>query len=308
VIFLNKPLHKLLRWLSSVFLTGTDGQFLIRDSALDAEVKWGSETLALGIGAPPAAGIDLYIESAANPAIRIREAGNNAGSYFQIENLSDSQSAIDIPNGITDGDQLFDINVQGNGTGNSTFRFNRATNVSGTVIVSFMRGDGANTTDHSLTSGTSGTLVDLCQNGGGFTVNSGMNLVGIIAKTANETVVNSTTLQNDDHLVFAGIASADYTIEYNIMCGGPSAADIDFAITVPTGATAHYQIVLGPLTTDPSELRQSTTTGLRTGTRLICWVDMDTTAGNIQLQWAQGTADAGTTTVYRGSMMTVWEI
>lgn len=165
--FLSKAKHLVDRWLSSTFLSGTDGQFLIRDSTLDAEVKWGSRTLDLGIGADPVSGIELFIEgNSGNADIRLHDSAANAASFFDIIHSSDSGAQLNPTNGVTDGNLNFDINATANGTGNSITRFNRSTNVSGTVAVRFLRGDDSNTHDHGLTSGTSGVLADFCRNGG----------------------------------------------------------------------------------------------------------------------------------------------
>lgn len=143
-------------------------------------------------------------------------------------------------------------------------------------------------------------------------------------KTANEVVNNSATLQDDNELVFPLEASAIYEFSLYASYDASTAADVKFAFAVPSGATLSVG-QMGPFTAatgnSGSVTYASGTTsgappanagGAGVGTRIAYTargtVKTSTTAGNLQLQWAQANADASDTTVYAGSVLRVERI
>lgn len=56
-------------------------------------------------------------------------------------------------------------------------------------------------------------------------------------KPSNESVANSTTLQNDDHLVIPVSANTTYFIQGMLIYSGLAAADMAFKWSVPSGST-----------------------------------------------------------------------
>lgn len=125
----------------------------------------------------------------------------------------------------------------------------------------------------------------------------------VVRKSANETVTNSTTLQNDNELKLAIGASEVWKLHFLLRIISPAAADFDFKITVPSGASgngiAECQGSRANVGVDAEVLML--TLGISEGLVIDIVVVNGTTAGNVQLQWAQHVADAGDTIVYANS-------
>ena len=127
-------------------------------------------------------------------------------------------------------------------------------------------------------------------------------------KTADETVNNSSVLQNDDHLVFAVGASDVYLVNaYLLVDGGNTTADIKFGWTVPASGTLQWGATSSlsgsttawetqPAANTPHVLLSAASTATygtdasAPGVLLTGIYAGGGTAGNVQLQWAQGTA------------------
>lgn len=134
-----------------------------------------------------------------------------------------------------------------------------------------------------------------------------------VPKTADETVNNSTVLQNDDDLLFAVGANEVWLISFHILyfsAGGGT--DIKFRLAAPVGATINRGLAYG-YDVGWSPVVQGTNLGaadLVAGTAnqndpLEFWVIVanGATAGNIQLQWAQNAAVAEDTKVLENSFI-----
>jgi hypothetical protein len=132
-----------------------------------------------------------------------------------------------------------------------------------------------------------------------------------VRKTADQTVNNSATLQNDSDLLLPVGANESWVGEAVIFATGDGAADIQFAITVPAGASVAYSLVsAGPTTANAAPVASMASGGaLNGGTSgatarpfIINWsVGNGSTAGDIQIQWAQIVATVADTTVKAGS-------
>lgn len=126
-----------------------------------------------------------------------------------------------------------------------------------------------------------------------------------VSKTADETVNNSTTLQNDDELLFAIKANETWAFEMFLpfTCEN-NTPDIKFAITVPASATLYWILVYMNTTkvedTSGNAEWVEGANGLRIAS-ITGVVINSSTAGNVQLQWAQDTADASDTILKTGS-------
>ena len=139
----------------------------------------------------------------------------------------------------------------------------------------------------------------------------------IIRKPADETVNNSTTLQNDDHLFEALLANETIYFSAFIQHIGDTNADFKLAWTIPTGASMVWSMPNARVITTDALGGGQTVSG--SGVAIGCQGTTATlaqlvhgivinggTAGNLQLQWAQNTATVVDTRVRIHSFLTVW--
>ena len=139
-----------------------------------------------------------------------------------------------------------------------------------------------------------------------------------VYKTANETISNSATYQDDNHLFFTAEAGKTYRIVCNLIyssdAGATPTAFFKMRLTYPVdaifvagnniGQTLTYNNIYYNKGSADTEVAQGTPTyGSKTeliSTNIITIV----TGGTVTLQWAQYTAVVVDTTVYTGSIMT----
>lgn len=145
----------------------------------------------------------------------------------------------------------------------------------------------------------------------------GLWVSDIIAKTSNEIVSNSTTLQNDDELVFAVAANGKYYFEgLLLMSSTTDADDVRVGFTVPAGTTMKWNLTknwpeITAFATDQNPLLsesgvETIPSGNKTwGVRLSGIIVVAGTAGNVQLQWCQSTATVCNTTMLANSILMV---
>jgi hypothetical protein len=134
-------------------------------------------------------------------------------------------------------------------------------------------------------------------------------------KPTTETVNNSTTLQNDNHLFLPVEASAEYEMHCLLAYSGSSPADLKVLFSVPAGAimvgmgsilpvnaTSQSDISSVPYGHNSSEIwgtfGAGTQVGVVTGTVVTAG-----TAGNLQVQWAQYSAVPSDTDVHAHSFL-----
>lgn len=130
-------------------------------------------------------------------------------------------------------------------------------------------------------------------------------------------IVSNTTLANDDTLLVTPSVSATYEIDMGIMYRSSATADLKVAMTWPTGATCWWGgIGLSPADVFAMQLIENGASGAALtfggggvgGTRAV-WLSgllvMSTTAGNLQVQFAQNTSDASNTVIRAGSWLTL---
>jgi hypothetical protein len=159
----------------------------------------------------------------------------------------------------------------------------------------------------------------LVYNGTSWVPEGGETLTAI--KSADETVTNSTSLQDDNHLFLSVAANAVYKLDLCLFYDGPTNADLKMTWTVPSGTGMTWGID----TVDPSAttstpfpisrgVNTSPTTQMVLGTPTDgsgWWVNglisgvlrVGGTAGTLQLRWAQNTANAIATTVHTDSTL-----
>lgn len=164
----------------------------------------------------------------------------------------------------------------------------------------------------------SGTTDELNDSGTGSVVrdNRGFTGVGdriIVRKTADETVNNSTTLQNDDELLLAVGANEIWVIRLAIITISVSdTPDVKIAVTVPTGASFngmlfYHNAAFGDAHDEVTAATAARVVGATTGAYFEAILEgvivVGATAGNFQLQWAQNVATAEDTTVKANSYL-----
>lgn len=141
-----------------------------------------------------------------------------------------------------------------------------------------------------------------------------------VRKTGTETVNNSATLQDDDALVLAVEASAIYVVEAQLRYVSGTTPDLKIGWTAPASATftwAAYgpQVGASSVANAASLYRRRSIgdteaiggAGSGGGNEGIAnpkgLLVVSTTAGNLQLQWAQNTQDASDTQILADSWL-----
>lgn len=137
-------------------------------------------------------------------------------------------------------------------------------------------------------------------------------------KTADEAVTSNATPQNDDELFLPVGANEEWLGEFKIVATGATTGDISIDMAVPASAAGWYAIV-GPTrsmaSVEGDVLNQVRPFGSGAGSAGLLgtgatdgmiilvhfYIAVSSTAGNIQLQWAQRVSDATATTVKVGS-------
>ncbi len=131
-----------------------------------------------------------------------------------------------------------------------------------------------------------------------------------ITKAADETVNNSNTLQNDDDFVFAAEANSVYLVELDLfLTSAASPPDFKIAFALPSGGSGATRLFDGSASVsvnlDATASDEIDTTAIYVGvpTRVWARITIGATAGNVQFQWAQETADMSNSSILKGSMM-----
>jgi len=145
-----------------------------------------------------------------------------------------------------------------------------------------------------------------------------------VQKTADESVTSSTTLQNDDHLLYTVATTGTYVFDMYLL--GTSAAnaagDLAVAVTFPTGTMyLAGQGLVPTLASGSAEQIQAGGTvytsgaafnsyGLSTSVSLLHLHGLlvATATGTIRLQWAQQSSNANASTLKTGSHMITYQV
>lgn len=133
-------------------------------------------------------------------------------------------------------------------------------------------------------------------------------------KSADETVNNSAALQNDDALFVSVAANTRYDFRLTALYISNSTPDIKFAWTFPTGLTMRYsfQGYTAGVMQDFYQIQTDVVAVDGNGGNLAAVMEgtvvVAGTAGTLQLQWAQNTANASDTKVLIGSSLRLWQV
>lgn len=142
----------------------------------------------------------------------------------------------------------------------------------------------------------------------------------IVAKDVSQPYNNDVTLNNDQELKFTGEANTKYRVELYAMASG-AGGDIVVAWSVPSGVTGKRMCIGPPLNTvniNDTNVRCSTHDystsvgyGLTTGTATFqerSIVSFGSTAGQVVIQHAQNSSNAGQTSMLAGSYLIVTKL
>ena len=199
----------------------------------------------------------------------------------------------------------------------------------GTQYTAFRSGSqGANIT-YTLptTQGPAGTV--LTNNGSGTLSWVNPNQTGAVGtrdfvrKTADETISNVGTLQNDDHLILPLQSGTTYSVEgFLYVRSNNNSSDLVIAFDVPNGSTMKITYVAydgannikgGGFLTGDAAASGTIDVNTNTSTDIAVWfrglVTTGATADNVQLQWAQASAAVGrSTTIETNSFMEITRV
>jgi hypothetical protein len=133
----------------------------------------------------------------------------------------------------------------------------------------------------------------------------------VVVKTANETVNNSATLQDDNHLSFHLPANGQWIFDASIKWSSGATPDLKLDWTLPSGTTGRYGVVGDQAQGTPDAQLDMAGTNVFPGgsgnfsTYLAGEITMGSAAGLVTLQWAQNTANASDTILQKGSWVRV---
>jgi len=217
--------------------------------------------------------------------------------------------------------ELDDVDVSTPPTDGQVLAFDDATE---TWVPSTASGGGLTVEDEGSPLSTDATTLDfvgagVTATGSGatktITIPGGGGGVVAVHKSADETVNNTSTLQNDDHILFAVGANEKWAFELQLFVIGNSTADFKMGWSVPSGATMRWFAGFGATAAggdlhglaSGELLTESSTRDLyvngTTHHTLVGYVFNGATPGNVVLRWAQNTANASNTTLERGTFL-----
>ncbi len=137
-----------------------------------------------------------------------------------------------------------------------------------------------------------------------------------VVKPSNESVTNSTTLQNDDHLVLPVNAFTMYFIQGMFITSGDPNADMDFRWSAPVGASFDWasDALSGTATSATDQVSRSGQSatgnpsfGLVSGATTVVpfkgLLITGSNGGNLRATWAQKVASATATVMRAGSYL-----
>lgn len=133
-----------------------------------------------------------------------------------------------------------------------------------------------------------------------------------IGKTSDESVTGSTTLQNDDQLVFNADKNSLYVVEYFLRATFDTLGQIKVAVNAPS---SDFILVNAQMVSDGVVPAYNSASALATGVSLVCStatagmitvrasILTGSTGGEVALQWAQAVSNGNPTTVKAGSYL-----
>lgn len=145
----------------------------------------------------------------------------------------------------------------------------------------------------------------------------------VTRSTATSTITTDATLTDDDVLLFPVKANTKYIVEGFILATAANAnMDVKYGWSVPAGTVMDWGASHGSganiagygasiaatarveMLTEAESIIVGTLNGT-SGAHLLGYIETSSTAGNVVLQWAQGSSDGGTLAIAKGSALRV---
>jgi hypothetical protein len=150
-------------------------------------------------------------------------------------------------------------------------------------------------------------------------LNRYLNQQAHVVKAATESVISSTSIQNDDHLFLALAANTTYWFQAMLLYDGPAGNGMDMAWSFPSGATMQWTVdslglgASGTADIVSRDRLQITGTPINgtsgAGTSLVAVpkgiLTVGSNSGTIRLRWAQHTTSSTAVRVIAGSIMSI---
>jgi len=132
------------------------------------------------------------------------------------------------------------------------------------------------------------------------------------AKTADESVTSSTTMQDDDYLSFAGVAGATYQVTVNLKITANVSGGFKWRFVLPASGSGRFGTQITSASSD-ADIDATVGNGI---TAALTAVNAATltgyitfgTAGTAQFQWAQNASFGTATILKRGCNLTAIRI
>ena len=131
-------------------------------------------------------------------------------------------------------------------------------------------------------------------------------------KITGQSVTSSTTLVNDGDLYLSVAANGVYVVQGSFLVTG-GAGNFKYTFTIPSGAGGNFsatQYTTGGTFESLTPITWTTVPTAQSGEAIWLYglLVNSTTAGTLQLQWAQNTSNGTPTTVGAYSYITAWQI
>lgn len=135
-----------------------------------------------------------------------------------------------------------------------------------------------------------------------------------LIKTADETITNSTTLQDDDHLYQALISGKTYWIELSlILSKGDASNNLNPKFAIAGNSEGYFSQLTIPV---GLTLMDGTTAVVITSfisANIVSRLQFSgavklTSNTTLQLKWAQNVSNSTPHTLHKGSRLTIWEV
>ena len=149
-----------------------------------------------------------------------------------------------------------------------------------------------------------------------ITIGSGLSLSGttlsalaptaIVTKTADETVTNSTTLQDDDHLEYALVSGRNYYMILQLLIGRVNTSGTgDIKVAINGNSMGYIVTLLADSTSAITSLISTNADVPRTQQYTIAF--KATTNHTMKVRWTQNSFSTTGTRVFKGSQLIVYE-